>query len=817
MGVLGHNPFYMRDLISDLRIAFRGLLRTPGATLFSVAILSMGIGVATAVASLYEGVVLRAWPVHDAGRLVRIQAFQPARAGDAGPRSWDLCPLDVKDLERSPGLLRQPFYFDSNILRVQSANASRSALGVFVSGNYFEALAPRMVQGRGLAHDEPDGAVLSQGLWDRLFGPGTALGGQTVQVSGVTTPVVGVVDRGFKGLEPGLKEDLWMPKAFRSRISPLAGEDGGQHLAESEGANSFAYLKLGISLTQAEASLAGVANQWVESAPADRSNIRLRLEPGTAARARLWERVIPHRQMLFAALGLFGLLGVFNVLNLQLARWIPRQREMATRVALGATRIALLRGIAMEIVLLLGAGFLLAMPTAAALARAFESLQPANGFEMTLDPRIDLPTLGFAALLLVVMGLIFSAIVLAWLSKDRSSEALRVGEGLVSGHSRWHRWAMGLQMALTMGILGVSYPVVASMARVARRDVGFKPKGVYSVNFALPTYLEGQGGAAFRSLWSNLADRLRTHPEFQAVSGSWIAPMEAHSLHTTVGTIGGAQVESVFDTVQPGFLATLGVPMVDGRDFTPNDVFGGDAVAMIDATLAKALWPNGKATGKTVEWRGKPVRVVGVFAPFVIGGPLAKPTPIFLRPQRQSGWSLCTVLARSSLSASRVGGIVESEAAAVDPRLAVIRAEPLIAMLDRQMTPIRLTGLVVGIIGALAMTLSLAGIYGLQRTMAAQRRREIGLRMAFGATPEVLVKEGALEILKSCAPGILVGILVAWVLRGLLSTALGPAVAESGAVTLGALGATLLVAVMTAGLAPIFGRADEPARLLKRE
>lgn len=795
-------------MLHDLRTALHSLRRHPGATLVSLGVLALGIGAATALFSLYHALVLKPLAIPDPGRLVKVEAQHPGQE----PRG--LCLQDVKDLERNPGLLADPFCFGSRWVKVQAGGQGRTVYATYVSEGFFPALRPRFVAGAPFAPGATEGAVLGQDLFEACFGRGARLAGQTVSVSGFSLPVVGVVDRAFQGLEPGYPQALWLPHSLAERIDRVAFTANQQHYTDGSNTTAYARLRPGATQAQAEASLAGVAAAWSRDLSATHAGVQLRVNP-TGREARwLWEHFLPQRGLLMAALALLGLLGTLNVVQLQVARWMATRRDLALRQALGADRWTLLKALGLELGLLVLLAGALALPTGLLMARGLEQLQPPSEYPLTLDLMPGATVLAFAALLLLLLALLMGGMALVWLARDRSAESLHGGTGQLGGRARGRRALLALQLALAVGLLGTTLPVFQGLRAARAVDLGFQPKGLYAVSFAPPWFLNR--GDAFRDLWNRLLDRLRPQGE---VTGCMWAPLEAARLQGPVREDQGLGLTALRNFVQPDFLKVMGVPLLAGRPLGLEDDLEGPSTVVVDQSLAQALWPGESAVGRSL-YLGQdvaPRQVVGVCASFRLQDPLRPPQPFYLLSQRRSRNVMNTLLVRSDLPEPRLRAWLEREAEVVEPRLALLRAEPLTDRLDRHLQPLRLASSLLGALSLLALILAAAGTYGLQSLLAAQRTREFGLRAALGSSRSGLVLEALRTTLQPALVGAAGGLALAWALRRLLTGTLG----SLGAVHLSGLllaALLLLLTALAAALIPAL-RASRvaPAEALRAE
>ena len=791
----------MRSSFQRFFQAYRALSRRPAATLVSLAVLALGVGAATALFSLYDQLVLKPLPVPGQERLVTLN-FKTAPA--TGPGQGDLendlslTLPDLADLQRSAGPFEAITYESGRKVRVAVTGGSYSVYAAICDPGYFAALGIRPAAGSPFRPgDGAPGVVVSYGFWRTVMGGGD-LAKADLRVAGIPMPVLGVAPRDYTGIARGVEPALWLPISALERLRPRELQSMQERKDENRSQmfsefTPVARLRPGISPEQAGRALGPLLRYWGELCPASRPGLRVQVQPLAGVRAKEWRRFLPQAPALGLAVALLLLLGCLNVANLQLARWMDQRRDQATRQALGATPSRLLGDLLFEMLLLTGTGVLLAMPVAYAVARALGTLMPPSFVTRQLQPTLDLRILAFALGILLLLGFLLAGLAALSVLRDQPGTALRGGQGDLGGTGRWRQAILAVQLALSLALMGSSWGVLQGLRQAQRSPIGFQPKGVFAFTFLMPPDLEED---QLVQALAGLTQRVQAIPGVEQAGVALASPMDPLRVTLRMDLPGGGTWIANGNTVQPGVFRTLGVPLLEGRDFREEDRKGAPYVAIVNQAMARKRWPGATAVGKRL---GTEVEVVGVVGDFRQLAFEQEAGPTLFRPFGQGMTGMQALLVKTTVAARVLVPQVEAEIARLDPRIPTLQMESLQAKLDRQLQPRRLAGFLLGGLSLLTALLAVSGVFGLQACLAARRRREVGLRMALGASPSGLVLFFTAGVAWPATLGLGAGVLLVLAGRPILAGFLG----GLGAPDLPGLLATALLLLACACLAAL--------------
>jgi putative ABC transport system permease protein len=769
----------MTTLWQDIRYGLRMLGRNPGFTAGVVVILALGIGANTAIFSVVNAVLLRPLPYEDSHRLVKI--WEKDSRMDEGFRARAFFPFLRENnavFEAVGGSCHRVFY-------VGGIDRPHETRGFEVTANLFSMLGVRPLLGRGfLPEDEtPAGrhvVILSHRFWlEHMGGSSDVLGkdltltvdtsngneDKTLQRASYT--IVGVMPAGFD-FPFGRSTPLWRPLVLSEVTEGLL----------SRFIFPLARLKKDVTLEQADANLGVLAGRLRQTAP------KAKVEAGKVGVTRLLDEMVEgHRKMPLLLLGAAGfvlLIACGNAANLFLARATVRQREMAMRVALGASRGRVLRQMLTESLLLsLGAGVLGLLLTFGAI-RTLVRLCPSDVPRLQ-ETSIDMPVLGFTMVVSVLTGLLFGMMP-AWRAADVSmGETLKEGAVRTSTGRRWRRLHSGLvvsQVGLSVILLIGATLLIRSLIALTSIDLGFQPDHVLAVHIVLPEAKyagPGQSDSFFRTLM----ERLQGLPGVDSVGalfngtevGEALGSMEFFNMDFTVaGQSDSSQAHSArFMLVTPDFFATMGIPFLRGQtvmDQGPDNV-------VIDQAFARECFGDADPIGQTLLWHGSgdwPVRVVGVVD---IVRSLDSPEPgrgVVYGRGREFGNRFAVVLVRTAGDPAVLVPAVRAQVAELEKDQVIQTMEPLRATLSRMLAPRRFVMLLLSVFAGIALTLATIGVYGLLQYSTTRQTHEIGIRIALGARRADILRAIVGRGLKLSMIGIVVGVAGAALLTRVISS-----------------------------------------------
>jgi putative ABC transport system permease protein len=817
----------MENLLQDIRFGLRTLGKNPGFTIIAILTLALGIGANAAIFSLTDQVLLRLLPVERPGELVVLTSpgVNHGRVWsdiDGGPSFSYPMYKDLRDRNEVLAGLLASFHVQ---VSVAGQGQSQLAEGVLVSGNYFQVLGVRPLLGRGFnAQDEtaPGAnpvAVLSYGYWTRHFGSDPNILNNQLAVNGNSLTVVGVARPGFSGVQVGLIPDVYIPITMKAQMTPNWDGLGDRN---DHWLTLLGRLKPGMSASKAQAGLAPLYRAIMEGeAPAMKLSTRDRqefvsrklvLDTGSHGRPILQHDTKQPLLVLLAMVGLLLLIACANLAGLLIARGEGRQREIALRLALGAGRMRLVRQLMTESLILAcaggAAGLALASWTLSVIVKSIPENEGAAGLTAQLDYRV----LIFACVVSLVTGVLFGlAPAIRATHTDLQSVLKDQGVNVSGGKAnvRVRKSLMVSQIALTAVLLAAAGLFAHSLLNLKTQDLGVHPDHVlgFSISPELNRYTPPQTIA--------LEDRIRKSmeslPGVRSVSASEI-PMLADSNSSANITVQGynAQEDEELDVDQnwvgPNFLATMGIPLLNGREFSEADSSTAPKVAIVNEAMARRYFAGrnpigihfgfggGKATKLDTE-------IVGVVKDSKNTDVKKPARPFVFLPYAQSAHAgNATFYARTNQDPVALAVTVRNVIQGFDSTLPVYGVKTLTAQVDEIMFTDRLVTVFSLCLGLLASLLAAVGLYGVMAYVVARRTREIGIRMALGATQKNVAWMILREIIGMLGAGLCIGLVTAYGIGRVVESLLFGVKAGDPAVFVIAAGLLVVVALLAGWL-----------------
>jgi predicted permease len=789
----------MNNLLQDLRYGARMLLKQPGFTLIAVITLALGVGANTAIFSLLDQVMLRRLPVERPDELVVLRAPGPIRghAWSDGDIATSFSYPMYKNLREKNEVFTGLLARYAIPLSVSTRGQTERASGELVSGNYFETLGVRPALGRvfSQADEQLAGAhpvaALSYGYWSRRFGLDPTILNQTLLVNGQSLTVVGVTRAGFNGVQVGQTPDIFIPLMMKAQMTP--NWDGLKDWNDYWLA-IIGRLKPGVTREQAEARLAltfrplleeqlPMIQGWSQDVRERFLAKRILLAPGSRGRTILQDDTRAPLWALFGLALLVLLIACTNVANLLLARGLGRQRELAIRLALGAGRWKLARQLLLESLLLslLGGAFglLIAAWVGDGLIRAMSAGAGAEGLSAGLDARV----LGFTFALSVVTGIVFGLIPALRATRGDITPALKDQSSNASAsqsQSRLRKSLVTAQVALTMLLLVVAGLFARTLWNLRHTNLGIKAEQM--ITFSLAPELNGYSPAKVAAFCDQLHDALAAQPGVQGVAISTTAILTDNSEGSNI-TVEGADQSAGVDRrvngnrVSPGYFGVMGIPLLAGREFTRAETSTSPKVAIINETAAKRFFPNRSPVGARFAFgRGsaKPdIEIVGVVKDIRYANVREESVAFVYQPYTQDkSLGQITFYVRAQQDVSGVVHALRQEEQRLDANLPVFDLKMMEEVIASNLFGERMMAFLSVCFGALAALLAGLGLYGMLAYWVVQRRREIGIRVALGATPRdvrsLVIRQGLTVALIGTGIGLASSLALTRLMTGML-------------------------------------------------
>jgi len=776
-------------LLQDLRYGLRVLGKSPGFAIVAVLSLALGVGANTAVFSVVNAVLLRSLPFSHPERLVKIVASNRG----VGARDIGLSVPEFDDLRSRAGVFEQVTVTQGGPTNVTGGDRPQHLELLEVSPNYFSMLGISAEIGRVFGPgDEAQGfaeaAVISDSLWARGFGRDTGVLGRKMQLDNDPYTIVGVLPPGFR--HPGNKVatdvEVWITAGFRGVPFPQPVRTL-RFLPEAIG-----LLTPGISLEQAQSRLDAFASElraeYATDYPAG-SDWSIEVEP---LQESLVGNVRPMLLVLMGAVVLMILLASVNVANLLLARASGRQREMAVRLALGASRARMIRQLFAESMILSLLSSVVGVLTAVA-ALHFVQLLPAR-IPRLAEVQMDWTVLSFALLVSLVAGLGFGLVPALQSSKAEIAVAMREG-GRGSGTSAKTNRLRGLLIASESALAVVLMVGAGLLLRtfwgLLQENPGFNPSRIVAANLYLPVpnnpdmdrYAQPE---FFNPFVREAVRRVSAIPGVDLASMTTDLPVTHLAWRRPVNIEdrpdeSGKGLISEVTSVTPDYFKVLEASLVRGRYFTEDDDGGKQPVAIVDETTARTYWPDRDPIGRRLSVRSTReanppwCTVVGVIKDIKSGGLDQSGTPHIYRPIYQFRGTRTlslNVTVRTSLSATNLEPQIRREIQAVDPDLPIFNVRTMNEVIDGSLASRRFSAELVGVFAVVALLLASVGLYGLLAYMVGQRSHEIGVRMALGAMPSTIGKMIVSRGAGLASIGVGIGLILSGLMAPLISSVL---------------------------------------------
>jgi predicted permease len=746
----------------DVRYALRAFRRNPGFAGVAILSLALGIGANTALFEVVNAVRLRPLPVVEPDRLVEIHIIDSDGARGNFETWYPSVTQPIwRELQAERGAFAGLFAWGRGGFSLSDGGEARIAEGLWASGEFFDALGVRPVVGRLLSSaDDRAGcaprAVLGYGLWQRDYGGDPSVVGRTIRLDSRPVEIVGVAPATFHGLEVGRVFDVVLPLC----AEPVFSSDGKGRVdaGTTWWLSVFGRLKPGSTVEAVSAQLASISPAiFRASLPATYPpvsvekylNFKLAARPGGGGLSQLREAYGAPLWLLLSIAGVVLVIACANLANLLLARASAREREIAVRLGIGASRGRVVRQLLTESLVLVVAGTTLAVLLAGALGQALVTALETSNNRITLPLVFDARVFAFAAGLAVATCLLFGLAPAVRGTRMAASTVMRAnarGATAAGDALSLRRALVVVQIALSVALLFGALLFARTLHNAVTVDPGFVPDGLLAAELNFTRVgIPADARASYRR---EVIDRIRAVPGVQAAAFTAIVPISGDSSGNDVWPEGspGGRFNMLSNSVGPGYFATLGVPLVAGRDFDGRDLPESVPVAIVDEMFAAKLGGSGQRIGRrfvreaTPSGPEKTFDIIGVVRNSSYASLKDEPYPVvyFAATQGRAG-QRARVVIRSPLAPASATAAVTAALASLDRRIEVKYAV-MPTMIRDTLVQDRLLAALSGGFGALATLLTMVGLYGLIAYSVTRRTAEIGIRMALGATPRDIAR-----------------------------------------------------------------------------
>jgi putative ABC transport system permease protein len=773
----------METLIKDIRYGVRSLLKRPGFTVVAIVTLALGIGANTAIFSVVNAVVLRPLPYAEPERLMTLWETMPGSdQRSVAPGNF----VDWRAQNKTFEDMAATFYANFNLT---SDGEPDRIDGATITSNFMSVLGASAQLGRTFQadddeHQDRNVVLLSDGLWRRRFGADQNVVGRTITIDETPHTIVGVMGRGFQF---PARSDLWVLGRNRgavptSLISQVPTNDW-VHERDAHFIRVIGRLRSGVSLSQAQSDIAGITSKLEHDFPQTNGGLGSNVVP-------LHTQVIGDvRGVLFILLGAVGfvlLIACTNVANLMLTRATQRDRELAIRTAVGASRLRLIRQLLTESLLLSIVGGLAGLVVSVWAVDLFIKLSPGDIPRLN-EASVDLRLLGFTLLVSLLTGVGFGLLPAFQATRTNLNTALKEG-GTKASEGKQRRGARNIlvvtEIALAQVLLVGAALLAISYVRVSHIDPGFNPDRVLTAKIApsAKKYPEPRSRSAF---YATVLERLESLPGVESAGMVMSLPLTGSSMNRGFRVEGrpapkaDENVTMDFQIVSPSYFSTLEIPIKQGRGLSGADTETSERVIVINSAMARRYWPNEDPVGKRMaigesskdtSWR----TIVGVVGDNRHASLSETPVPTAFISYHQDleSWPRMGFVIKSKTDAASLTSAVRKELAAIDRSQPVYAIEPMENLLHTSVAQRRFIMLLLGSLSAIALILAMVGVYGVISFSVTERTQEIGIRMALGARAADVLRMVLGQAMRVTLIGIVIGLGAAFALTRLLASLL---------------------------------------------
>jgi predicted permease len=788
----------MNTSTSDLRLAFRGLRRNPLFASVAILSLALGIGANTAIFTLIDQILLRKLPVKAPERLVMLYQEGPHSGSNMGSRMHSY-PM-YQDFQQRAEPLAEVLCRRLVSASVSIDTQTERVQAEMVSGNYFSMLGVAPAIGRVFNSQEDDQVyqghpvvVLGYDYWVSRFARDPGVLGKKILVNSSPMTIVGVSAAGFFGLDPAQSPQIRVPIQMKPAMVP---DWGWVHMDDrrTRWVQVFARLKPGYTIESAQAPMQGLfsqirahemtlpaASKWSPYLRERFMQGKLRLDNAAIGYSGLRNQFSTALVVLMCMVGLVLLIACANVANLLIARAFMRQREIAVRLSLGASRGRLIRQLLVESLVLSVGGGLAGLGLSFVLTRGLLSLIPQEGQALLIDASPDLRILAFTFALSGLTGIVFGLLPALRASRPDPWSTLKDTVGSIAGAGGSLFLRKGLvatQVGLSFLLLFGAGLFVRSLQNLKTTDTGVALDNL--ITFQLSPDLSGYDDARGTIFYQQVLERLRSAPGVKSAGLAVVPILAGDEWDSTMSVEGhraadGEDMQAFMNSLAPGYFETMQIPVLEGRDFRQSDARENSTVAIVNRRFAEHFFKGKSAVGKRLGWGGGPdtkftIEIVGVVENALYEGPReGVRRQVFVPNWGKSG---AAIYVRTATASAAAYNVVRDVVRQLDASMPVYGMKTLESQLDETLLTDRLVALLSGGFGLLATILASVGLYGVMAFVVARRKKELGIRLALGAQPGYVIWMVMREVLVLLAIGLALGIPAAFALGRFVSTQL---------------------------------------------
>jgi predicted permease len=788
----------MSSVITDLRLALRGLRRNPLFATVAILSLALGIGANTAIFTLIDQVLLRKLPVQAPDELVMLYQQGSHNGSNMGSRMHSY-PL-YQDLQQRGEPLSEVLCRRLVPASVSIDSRTERVEAELVSGNYFSMLGVKPALGRVFNPQDDDQhygghpvVVLSYDYWVNRFAGDPAVLGKKILVNDYPMSIVGVSAAGFAGIDPAQSPQIRVPVLMKPQMLP---EWRWLHMDDRRArwVQVFGRLKPGYTIESAQAPLQGLftqvrtyemtlpaAKHWSAYSRDQFMKGRLLVVGAAMGYSNLRNDFSTALIVLMCMVGLVLLIACANVANLLIARGFMRQREIAVRLSLGASRGRLVRQLLVESIVLSAAGTVVGLAIAFLLTGGLLALVPSEGRPLLIRPEPDVRILAFTLGLTFATGIIFGLLPALRASRPDPWITLKDTMGSIAGSGGslfLRKGLVTLQVALSFLLLFGAGLFVQSLQNLKTTDTGVALDNL--VTFQLSPALNGYDVARGARFYQALQDRLQSAPGVRSASLAAVPILSGNEWDSYMSVEGhraadGENMQAYMNALLPGYFETMKIPVLEGRDFTRADVKENATVAIVNRRFAEHFFKGKSAVGKRLGWGGGPnmkltIEIIGVVEDSLYEGPREGVRRQVFVPHY--GSTSAAFYVRTITPVSTAYAMLRNEVKQLDASLPLYGLKTLERQLDETLLTERLIALLSAGFGLLATVLASVGLYGVMAFVVARRKKELGIRLALGAQPGLVIWLVMREVLLLLSIGLAVGIPAAMALGRYISAQL---------------------------------------------